>query len=292
MFESFELTQIKTSGATIAVARAGTGPPLLLLHGYPQTHVMWHKVAPLLCEGLHRRRHRSARVRRQQQAARAAPITPAYSKRAMAQDQVEVMSRLGFETVRRGGPRPRRPRGASHGARSRRSRHEARAARHRSHASPLHRLDARVRDRVFLVVLPHSARAAARDDDRQQRRVLARGEVRQGGARARSRARRSRNICAATGSPRRFTRAAKTTAPPRRSIWCTTKRTWSGRSHVRCWRSGPSARRCTGSMTWRRRGRSARRTSPARRCRARTTSPKRFPELVADELRTFFGDRP
>ena len=48
MFEGFETKRIRTSGAEIHLRRAGDGPPLLLLHGYPQSHVMWHKLAPAL----------------------------------------------------------------------------------------------------------------------------------------------------------------------------------------------------------------------------------------------------
>jgi haloacetate dehalogenase len=97
MFEGFALTQIKTSGATIAVAHGGTGPPLLLLHGYPQTHVMWHKVAPLLANDF-------TVVATDLRGYGDSSKPPGggdhagYSKRAMAQDQVEVMSRLGFDT--------------------------------------------------------------------------------------------------------------------------------------------------------------------------------------------------
>src|SRR5205814_7745149 len=50
MFEGFTEERIETSGATIHAVRRGSGPPLLLLHGYPQTHVMWHLVAPGLAE--------------------------------------------------------------------------------------------------------------------------------------------------------------------------------------------------------------------------------------------------
>src|SRR5690348_2469781 len=48
MFEGFQTEDVRTSGATIRAVRAGQGPPLLLLHGYPQTHIMWHKLAPTL----------------------------------------------------------------------------------------------------------------------------------------------------------------------------------------------------------------------------------------------------
>ena len=50
MFEGFEELRIETSGNTINLVKGGSGPPLLLLHGYPQTHVMWHKIAPRLAE--------------------------------------------------------------------------------------------------------------------------------------------------------------------------------------------------------------------------------------------------
>src|SRR5919197_261382 len=50
MFEGFERRQITTSGTTINLVKGGDGPPLLVLHGYPQTHVMWHKIAPRLAQ--------------------------------------------------------------------------------------------------------------------------------------------------------------------------------------------------------------------------------------------------
>ena len=50
MFPGFATFDLETSGATIHGVRGGSGPPLLLLHGYPQTHVMWHQVAPRLAE--------------------------------------------------------------------------------------------------------------------------------------------------------------------------------------------------------------------------------------------------
>ena len=50
MFEGFESKNISTSETTIHAVVGGSGPPLLLLHGYPQTHVMWHEVAPGLAE--------------------------------------------------------------------------------------------------------------------------------------------------------------------------------------------------------------------------------------------------
>ncbi|MEA2785719.1 MAG: haloacetate dehalogenase, partial [Candidatus Eremiobacteraeota bacterium] len=48
MFEDFALSFVDTGEAVIRVRTGGSGPPLLLLHGHPQTHVMWHHVAPRL----------------------------------------------------------------------------------------------------------------------------------------------------------------------------------------------------------------------------------------------------
>ena len=49
----FALTDIETSGAQIRLRHGGNGPPLLLLHGNPLTHVSWHAVAPRLAERFH-----------------------------------------------------------------------------------------------------------------------------------------------------------------------------------------------------------------------------------------------
>src|ERR1700724_1299103 len=49
-FDGFKREQIKTSGATINAVYGGKGSPLLLLHGIPETHVLWRKVAPLLAQ--------------------------------------------------------------------------------------------------------------------------------------------------------------------------------------------------------------------------------------------------
>ncbi len=92
----FRAERIRASEVTLNVALGGAGPPLLLLHGYPQTHAMWHKIAPAL-------------------AADFTVIAPdlrgygdsdkppgdhehaTYSKRAMARDVAGLMSILGFE---------------------------------------------------------------------------------------------------------------------------------------------------------------------------------------------------
>jgi len=55
LFPGFETRRVRTSGATINLEIGGDGPALLLLHGYPQTHAMWHNVAPAARARLHRR---------------------------------------------------------------------------------------------------------------------------------------------------------------------------------------------------------------------------------------------
>jgi haloacetate dehalogenase len=97
MFEGFESIKITTSGATINLVTKGSGPGLLLLHGFPETHTMWHKVAPLLAE------HFTVvvpdlRGYGDSEKIKGDPEHNNYSKRAMAKDQVEVMTNLGFDS--------------------------------------------------------------------------------------------------------------------------------------------------------------------------------------------------
>ena len=96
MFEGFEERKISTSGAAINLVIGGSGPPLLLLHGYPQTHVMWHKVAPRLSEHF---TVVAADLRGYGDSDKPAgdPDHLNYSKRAMARDQAEAMAALGFD---------------------------------------------------------------------------------------------------------------------------------------------------------------------------------------------------
>jgi haloacetate dehalogenase len=95
VFDGFELTRIDTGEATIRVRHGGTGPPLLLLHGHPQTHVMWHLVAPRLA-----REFTVVAMDLRGYGESSKPATTGdhepYSKRAMARDCVAVMERLGF----------------------------------------------------------------------------------------------------------------------------------------------------------------------------------------------------
>jgi haloacetate dehalogenase len=48
MFDGFDQIDVATEGTTIHARKGGSGPPLLLLHSFPQTHLMWHATAPTL----------------------------------------------------------------------------------------------------------------------------------------------------------------------------------------------------------------------------------------------------
>ena len=50
MLEGFESGRAMANGVGIHFRKGGDGPPLLLLHGYPESHVMWHKIAPQLAQ--------------------------------------------------------------------------------------------------------------------------------------------------------------------------------------------------------------------------------------------------
>jgi haloacetate dehalogenase len=96
MFEGFEEFDIATAGTTIHGRRCGQGPPVLLLHGIPETHLMWHRVAPRLAEQF----TVVATDLRGFGASGTPPSTPdhaPYSMREIAGDQVEVMNSLGYQ---------------------------------------------------------------------------------------------------------------------------------------------------------------------------------------------------
>lgn len=97
MFPNFTTQKITANGITLHTRIGGSGPPLLLLHGYPQTHVMWHKVAPslaqhftLICPDL--------RGYGDSDCPPSDPQHLTYSKRTTAQDLVSLMTHLGFNT--------------------------------------------------------------------------------------------------------------------------------------------------------------------------------------------------
>jgi len=95
MFDNFESCLIDSGETAIFIRRAGSGPPLLLLHGFPETHLMWHRVAPLLtadftviCADL-RGYGASGKP------ASSRDHAP-YAKRAMARDMIGMMKKQGF----------------------------------------------------------------------------------------------------------------------------------------------------------------------------------------------------
>lgn len=96
MFEGFEQSRIDTGGAVINARHGGSGPPLLLLHGNPQTHAMWHEVAPRLAEDF-TVVATDLRVYGDSSKPPTGPDHAPYSKREMARDQVSVMRQLGFD---------------------------------------------------------------------------------------------------------------------------------------------------------------------------------------------------
>jgi haloacetate dehalogenase len=95
-FEGFALETVRLSAGGFRLRRGGDGPPLLLLHGNPQTHAMWHKVAPRLAR-------RYAVVCPDLRGYGGSPKPPAspdhaaYAKREMARDMVELMAHFGHE---------------------------------------------------------------------------------------------------------------------------------------------------------------------------------------------------
>ena len=97
MFNQFKKININTSGAKINLVYGGKGEPVLLLHGYPQTHVMWHKIAPVLAE-----KFTVVAPDLRGYGDSSKPFEEGnleiYCKRNMAKDQVEVMQELGLSS--------------------------------------------------------------------------------------------------------------------------------------------------------------------------------------------------
>lgn len=96
LFDGFRLEQIAVRDGALRVRHGGSGPPLLLLHGNPQTHMMWHAVAPELAK----RYHVICPDLRGYGGSLKPPASKdhaAYAKREMARDMAELMSHFGHE---------------------------------------------------------------------------------------------------------------------------------------------------------------------------------------------------
>ena len=96
MFDGFTLEMVPLSEATLRVRHGGSGPPVLLLHGHPRTHVTWHRVAPLLA-GRHTVVCPDLRGFGRSSKPADTPDHAGSSKRAKARDCIELMRHLGFE---------------------------------------------------------------------------------------------------------------------------------------------------------------------------------------------------
>jgi haloacetate dehalogenase len=98
-FPGFRTFKVQTSGATINGVIGGQGPPLLLLHGAPQSHITWRLVAPELAKTY---TVVASDLRGYGDSSKPAdkPDHSQYSKRAMALDQIELMKSFGFESFR------------------------------------------------------------------------------------------------------------------------------------------------------------------------------------------------
>jgi haloacetate dehalogenase len=95
LFPDFDSRSIETSAGRIFARTGGNGPPLLLLHGYPQTHVMWHRIAAALAERFSLVIPDLPGYGSSDIPATDAEHTP-YTKRAMAAVMVEVMEKQGY----------------------------------------------------------------------------------------------------------------------------------------------------------------------------------------------------
>src|SRR4051794_6187838 len=93
----FESGRHALGDAAYFVAQGGVGPPLLLLHGFPQTHVCWQRIAPRLASS-HRIVAPDLRGYGASEAPAGGPHGEGYSKREMAGELVELMSSLGHES--------------------------------------------------------------------------------------------------------------------------------------------------------------------------------------------------
>ncbi|MEX0287236.1 MAG: alpha/beta fold hydrolase [Paracoccaceae bacterium] len=96
--EGFDVQKVQLPDLTVNCACAGTGPAILLLHGHPQTHVVWRKIAPRLVEAGYHVIAPDLRGYGDSDKPESDPSHVPYSKRVMATDQIALMKHLGHET--------------------------------------------------------------------------------------------------------------------------------------------------------------------------------------------------
>jgi len=101
-FDGFTLSRIAVPGGTIRARRGGSGPPLLLLHGNPQSHCNWHRVAPALAEHFTVVCPDLRGYGESFKPPATADHAP-YAKREMAKDMVAVMAQFGHHRFRLAG---------------------------------------------------------------------------------------------------------------------------------------------------------------------------------------------
>ena len=94
--DGFEYTSVVAGPTTYRPGVAGSGAAVLLLHGFPQTHYCWHRVAPLLT-GRHTVVVCDLKGYGESRSAPGGPLGEGYGKREMAAELVELMAQLGFE---------------------------------------------------------------------------------------------------------------------------------------------------------------------------------------------------
>ena len=226
MLTGFTRSEIKTSGARIVTVTGGSGPPLLLMHGNPFTHLSWHKMAPRLAREF-TVVATDLRGYGDSEKPPGGDDHSGYSFRAMAQDQVEVMAALGFERFFAAGhdrgarvlhrmclDHPRQ--GCARGD-----------PRHHSAASSAQQRDAPVGHVLLALVLQHPALRPARADDGRRSRLVHQEEAGQdrAGPELLRPGTRSPNTSAASAIRTPSTPSARTTAPPSASTSRWTRRT-------------------------------------------------------------------
>ncbi|WP_371368146.1 Fluoroacetate dehalogenase [Sporomusa rhizae] len=95
--DGFEQMMVDTGDSLIKVARAGHGEPMLMLHGFPETHLMWHKIAPALTEK-YTVVLTDLRGYGESSHPQGLPDHSNYSKKTMSTDQARVMEKLGYSS--------------------------------------------------------------------------------------------------------------------------------------------------------------------------------------------------